>query len=220
MAKKEKDKKMVVFGKFFKTKMGAFKDILVILGKSEEVRKIDKEYQKRKLLGPWGLEEVARLYKGFPNDELKKIAWEYCQEKLMPGIREIVAELKRKGFLVGGLSSNPQFIMDTLKEILLLDFSRGTQLEFKDGIATGRIQEKVDRYTKAKILRDLKKEYKLRSENIIVFYGSITDLPMAKEAGIFIGFNPEEENIGDIARIISTNANLRKIFFGKSKTKT
>lgn len=209
-----KNKKLIVFCKFFKSKMGAFKDILIYFGKEKEVVKIDKEYQKRKILGPWGLEKVAQLYRGISEKKLKEIAFDYCQKKLMEGMREIVVKLKERDFIVGALSSNPQFIMDTLKEILPLDFSEGTQLEFKNGIATGKIQKKVDRYGKAEILREKKKKYKIVKENVIVFGGSITDIPMVKEAGVFIGFDAEKETIGDVTRMIVFNKEVLKIFCG------
>jgi phosphoserine phosphatase len=191
--------------------MGAFKDILVLLGKKKEVVKIDKKYQKIKFIGPWGLEKVAELYRGISEEKLKELAFDYCQKKLMKGMKEIVVDLKKKGFIVGALSSNPQFLMDTLKEILPFDFSEGTQLEFKNGKATGKIKKKVDRYRKAEILKEKREEYKIKKENTIVFGGSITDIPMVKEAGVFIGFDVEKETIGEVARMIMSNKDLLKI---------
>lgn len=214
--KKRETKKLVIFTTLFRSKMGGIKDLLIILGKEKEVKKIHSEFRRRKIFGPWGLKEVVKLYKGFSEDKLRAVALDYCRQNLLSGMREAAAELKKKGFLIGVLSSNPQFMMDVLKEILALDFAIGTQLEFKKGIATGRIQKEVNRYTKAKILRMKRKEYEIDKENVIVIgRSSVTHLPMAKEAGISIGFHPEEENIVDITRIIATDKNLRKIFFGE-----
>jgi len=211
-----KVKKMIIFGTLFASKMGGIKDLLVLLGKEKEVKEIEKEYQRRKIFGPWGLKELAKLFKGFSEDELRRKALDYCQQNLLNGIREAAIELKKKGFLVGVISPNPQFMMDVLKEILLLDFAEGTQLEFKEGVATGKIQREINRYTRAEILKIKRKEYGVAKKNVIIIArSSITHLPLAKESGIFIGFNPEEENINDIARLIVTNDNLRKIFFGK-----
>jgi phosphoserine phosphatase len=214
--RKKKTKKLVIFTTLFESKMGGIKDLLAILGKEKEVERIHSEFQRRKIFGPGGLKKVVQLYKGLSEDKLRRISLAYCQQNLLPGIREAVTELKKKGFLVGVLSSNPQFMMDILKETLSLDFAIGTQLEFKRGIATGRIQKEVNRYTKAKILKMKRKEYKIDKENVIVIgRSSVTHLPMAKEAGISIGFNPEEENIADITGVIATDKNLRKVFFGE-----
>jgi len=201
----KEDKKLVVFGTLFRSKMGAIKDILVLLGKEKEVKEIDAEYEKRKLLGPWGLKELAKLYFGFSENELKKISFEYCQRNLLAGIRELAIELKKKGFLIGVLNSNPKFILDCLKWIFPLDFAFGTQLEFKKGIATGEIKEEFTRYKKVEVLKRIIKEYRLKRENVIfVEKSTITQLPMAREAGVVIGFDPEKESFEDVARIILT----------------
>lgn len=199
----KEDKRLIVFGTLFKSKMGAIKDILVLLGKEKEVKEIDAEYEKRKLLSPWGLKELAKLYFGFSKNELKKISFEYCQKNLLPGLKELVIELKKKGFLIGVLSSNPEFILDCLKLILPLDFVFGTQLDFQNGIATGEIKEEFTRYKKAEVLKRIIKKYGIKKENVIfVGKSTITQLPIAKEAGIAICFDPEKESFEDIAEII------------------
>lgn len=212
--KKKKVKKMVIFGTLFKSEMGGIKDLLVLLGKEKEVGKIDKKYQKRKFFGPWGLKELVRLYQGFSEYQLREITFDYIQENLLDGLREIIITLKEKGILAGVISSNPQFILDVLKEILPLDFAIGTQLEFKEGIATGKIQKEVNRYVKTAILREKRKEYGVARKNTIII-GRLfpAHLPMSKEAGTYIAFDPMKETIGDIARMIITNRNLNKIAF-------
>lgn len=210
--KRLKAKKMVIFTTLFESKMGGIKDLLVILGKEKEVRKIDREYQRRKLLGPWGLKELAKLYRGISEDELQKVALEYWQKKLLKGLEEAIKILKERGFVVGALSSNPQFMLDILKERLPLDFVIGTELEFKEGVATGRIQREVNRYTKAKILKMKRKEYKVKPENVITIgRAAVFHLPIARESGIFIGFDPQKETIEDITRMVVVNKKLRKI---------
>ena len=77
-------------------------------------------------------------------------------------MKEFIKELKKRDFLIGAISANPQFVMDVLTEILPLDFSEGTKLEFKDGIATGKIKRKIDRYIKAEILKEKRKKYGLK----------------------------------------------------------
>lgn len=195
--------------------MGGIKDLLLGLGK-KEVIDIDKEYQWRKLFGPWGLDELAKLYQGFTEEKLKVLSFDYYLEYALPGMREFVFALKEKGFLIGVVNSNPQFMMDSLKEHLPIDFAIGTQLEFKDGIATGRIQKEVNRYTEAEILKQKRKEYDLDKENVITLgRSSITHLPIAKESAIYIGFDPTKDTLKEITRIILTKPELQKIFFRK-----
>jgi len=159
-----------------------------------------------------GLKELAKLYRGFPEDKLRKIALNYCQKYLIGGAKEFIKELKKRGFLIGAISANPQFLMDALIKILLLDFSEGTKLEFKDGVATGKIKREVDRYIKAEILKEKREKYGLKKENIIVIGDSVTNLPMVKEAKVFIGFDGKKEDAGEICRTIITHEKLRDIF--------
>lgn len=206
-------KKLLVFdadGVLFNNTLGGFKEILALLGKKEEMKKIDEEYQRRKFAGPWGLKQLAKLYRGFSEEKLKNIAQEYCQFNLMRGTKELVREIKNRGYFAGALSSNPQFLMNTLKELLGLDFSQGTVLEFKDELATGRISRKVDRYEKAEILKKEMKNFALEKERVIVIGNSLTDIPMAQEAGKFIAFNVKEEARKE-ADVIIEEKDLRKI---------
>lgn len=213
MREKEK-KKMVIFTTVFASKMGAIKDLLVVLGKEKEAREIDREYQIRKFFGPWGLGELANLYRGFSEYELREAALDYCQQNLLKGLREFSSGLREKGFLIGALSSDPQFMMDVVKEILSLDFIAGTELEFKKGRATGKMQKEVNRYTKAEIIRIKTEEHALAKENVITIGRScVAHLPMARESGVFIGFDPVKETIGDVARMIIAHKDLSKIGF-------
>jgi len=202
------EKKLIVFdvdGVLLDNRMGGFKDILIISGKIDEVQRLDKIYQKRKHFSPWGLKELAKLYKGLSEEELRKMALNYCCETLRKGAKEVLERLKEKGYLMGALSSNPQFVMDALSKILPLDFSGGTRLKFKNGIATGGIQKKIDRYGKAKILEKIIKNYRLKKKNVIVVGDSITDLPMAEKAGAFIAFYPKENIVKEKANKIVRN---------------
>lgn len=210
---KKNNTKLIVFdvdGVLLDNKMGGFKDILVLLGKEKEVQRIDEEYQRKKFTGPWGLKELADLYQGFSKDKLKKVAFNYCKQNLMKGARKTLEELKKKSYLVGALSSNPQFVMDVLSEILPLDFCEGTRLEFEGGIAIGRILKKVDRYRKAEILKEKIKQFGIKKKNVTMVGDSLTDLPMIEEAGLFIAFNAKEE-VKEKADIIVDRKDLKEI---------
>ncbi len=212
--KKKNIKKMVIFGTLFKSKMGGVKDLLVILDKEKEVKEIDKEYQKRKILGPWGLKKLAKLYQGTSLVQLKEVSLNYIQKNLLKGLKDMIIALKSRNIIVGVISANPQFMLDALKEVLPLDFALGTQFEFKEGVATGKIQKEVNRYTKAVILKEKRKEYGVTVKNTIII-GELfpSHLPMTKEAGTYIAFNPVKETIRDIARMIVMDKNLNKTIF-------
>lgn len=213
--KQQKNKKLIVFTSVFKSEMGGIKDLLAGLGK-KEVFDIHKEYTRRKFFGPWGLKELAQLYQGFSEKDLKKISYDYYLEYALLGIKEFISQLKEKGFLIGLLSANPQFMMDVLKENLFVDFSIGTQFEFKKGKATGRIKKEVNRYLKVKLLEEKIKEYGLKKENVVTIGRvSVSHLPIVKASGCFIGIDPACDNLSEIKKYFRNHSYLRRLFSDK-----
>ena len=97
-------------------------------------------------------------------------------------------------------------------QVIPFDFAAGTNLEFKRGIATGKIKKEVNRYTKADILKKKQKEYGATKQNTIII-GRLfpAHLPMTNQMGIYIGFNPTKETIENITEMIRTNEKLEKI---------
>lgn len=213
MKKKKERKKLLVFGVdgvLLDNRLGGFKDILEILGKEIEVKILDDEYKKRMFYGPWGLEKLTNLYQGFSEEKLRKVAHNYCKKNLMSGVKELLKYAKNKGYRIGALSSNPQFMMRELGKILGLDFSEGTKLEFIGGVATGKISRKVDRYIRTQILKEKMKKFDLRKKDVIVIGGSITDLPTAELGGLFIAFWALED-IKEKADIVIEKKDLREV---------
>lgn len=205
--------KLIVFdadGVLLNNKKGGFKEILILLGKKKEVLAIDREYQKRKHLGQWGLKELALLLKGFSKETLVKISKDYCMKKQVIGAQETISKLKEKNYIIGSISSNPKFVMDSLKKIFKLDFFRGNELEFRKGIATGKIVKKVDRYIKAEILKEKMVQYRVKKSNVVVVGDSLTDLPMAELAGTFIAFHAQKE-IREKANRVIEKKDLREV---------
>ncbi len=208
-----KMKKLIVFdvdGVILDNKIGAFKEILVFLGKEKQARRIDEEYQKRKLVAPWGLEQLAQLYKDVPQEKLKRLTLNYCQDNLMKGAERCFIKLKKRRYMAGALSSNPQFVMNVLSEMFSLSFAEGTKLEFKEGVATGKIVRPVDRHVKAQLLKEKMDKLYFEKQKTIVVGDSITDIPMAEKAGLFIAFNPKEE-IKEKANIVVKEKDLSQI---------
>jgi phosphoserine phosphatase len=151
-------------------------------------------------------------FKGLSENELNSVALDYVRETLRPETRECLRALKIRGFIIGAISSNPQFVLDVLTGILSLDFAEGNRLEFRGGKSTGKINRKVDRYVKAEILKGKMRKYATERKDVIVVGDSITDLSMAELAGTFIALHPEEDAVKSRADSIIKNFNtlLRK----------
>ncbi|MCD6232843.1 haloacid dehalogenase-like hydrolase [bacterium] len=197
--------KLIVFdvdGVLISTQLGASKDILVNLGKKKEVECLDREYQRRKKKGPFGMEKLIRLYKGFAKKQLQEESLKYCQSHLMKGAKRCLEKLKGNGWRLGALSSNMQFVMNTLLMILPLDFAEGTKIKFEREVSTGEILRVVTRYEKAEILERKVKNYGVKKENVVVVGDSITDLPMGEKSGFFVAFQPKSDIVKEKADLV------------------
>jgi phosphoserine phosphatase len=205
--------KLIVFdvdGTLIDTGIGSFKDIGMMLGKDKEIKEHAAEYEKRKHLGPWGLEELAMIFKGIDEKEIKRLAEKIVKEKLMSGAKETILKLKEKGYLLVSYSSSPIWIMKVLKQEFGFQDVCGNVLEVKDGKITGRLLGKVDRYVKAERLKKFMKENKISKENTFIVGDSVTDLPMA-EHGHFIAFNCKKQEVRKKAEYIIDKKDLREI---------
>jgi len=206
-------KKLIVFdvdGTLIDTKIGSFKDIGVILGKEAEIKAHTKEYEKRKHLGPWGLEELAAIFSDVKEEEMKKSAEKIVKEKLITGVKETILKLKEKGYVIVSYSSSPIWIMDALKQEFGFEEVCGNVLEVKDRKITGKLLEKVDRYVKAERLKKFMDANSIAKENTFVVGDSVTDLPMA-EHGHFIAFNCKKQAVREKAEHIVDKKDLREI---------
>ena len=168
---------------------GGFIKLAKKFGHTKEVEKIHKEYLKRKKYGPWGLERLASLVKDNSYDKAKRVAEKF---PLVKGAKEVIKELKKRNYIVAAFSSSPTVILEVLQKKLNINYVSGNVLEVKNGRFTGRFTKKVDRYQKANELKKLVKKLSIRRKDVYVIGDSITDIPMAREAGTFIVFNPKD----------------------------
>lgn len=205
--------KLVVFdvdGVLIDTKIGSFKEIGILLGKKKAVREHAEEYERRKQLGPWGLEELAMIFKGIEEKKAKKAAKEIIDKQLMPGTEETMHELMEKRYKIVSYSSSPIWIMHVLREKFNFMDICGNTLEVKNGIITGKLLEKVDRYVKAEQLKRFIAENKISKENIFIVGDSVSDLPMA-ELGRFIAFNSDNQTVKEKAEFVVDKKDLREV---------
>lgn len=205
---------LVIFdvdGVLIDTDKGSTKDILVQLGKEKEVEGIHQEYLRRKDAGPWGLKELMALFEGYSYDEVMEVSRLYCASHLMLGASETVRELKKRSYEVGSITSSIDVITRVLQEMVPLDWIEGTKLEWNDGIGTGSMTRKIDRYTKRDILSDYMQRQSISKEDVIIIGDSITDVPIAECAGKVIAFNATDTPMLERADIRIVEKNLSQI---------
>lgn len=205
--------KLVVFdvdGVLIDTKIGSFKEMGILIGKEKEIKEHAEEYERRKHLGPWGLDELAMIFKGIEEKKAKKAAKEILDKQLMLGTEETINELLKRRYKIVSYSSSPIYIMQALREKFSFVDICGNTLEVKNGIITGKLLEKVDRYAKAERLEKFIAENKISKENLFIIGDSITDLPLS-ELGRFIAFNSDNQEVREKAEFVVDKKDLREV---------
>ncbi|MDP6293816.1 MAG: HAD-IB family phosphatase [Candidatus Woesearchaeota archaeon] len=193
--------KLVVFGcngVLLQHSIGAFKLLAEMAGKEDEMQSLHEEYEKKKQEGPYGLTQLAQLFKGVPENQLRDYATSIVQQRLQPQARTVINQLKSQDIIVACFSANPKIVMDSLQQELMFDEYCGTQLEFYDGQCTGKILQKVDRNIKAARVTQLMTKHNMLPKDVMIVGHTVSDLPMANH-GQFYAIDPHEENVKEQA---------------------
>ncbi len=169
------------------------------LGKEKEMLEQKQEYDKIKQEKPWGLDNLAKLYKGVSEQEINKLSKKIVKEKINPDAKEIISKIKEKGYTVVIYTSELINISDALKKELDLDEVYGNVLEFKNGVATGKLKEKVDRYDRVEKIKQFIEKNNLSKKDVYIVGESVTAIPSAK-LGTMIAFNSDCDELNNIAQ--------------------
>ncbi len=172
--------------------------LLIELGKEKEMLEQQQEYDKVKHEKPWGLENLAELYKGVSEGDIDEKSEKIVKEKIKPDAKEIISKIKEKGYTVISYTSELINISNALKKEIGLDEVYGNVLEFENGIATGKLKEKVDRYDRVKKIKEFIGKNNLSKEDVYIIGESVTAIPSA-ELGTLIAFNSNCEELNNIA---------------------
>ena len=153
---------------------------------------------------------IATLLKGKSINELIEIS-ERIQ--IIEGTKEIIAELKKRGYIVGIISDSYDCITNHIKNKLGMDFSLSNELEFSKSICTGEVKipsflfsrpESLCKHTlcKTNAMLNVLNKYQIKRENTIAIGDSMNDLCMIKEAGLGIAFCSKDDLVNHYADVI------------------
>ncbi|MFN7182484.1 MAG: HAD-IB family phosphatase [Planctomycetota bacterium] len=139
---------------------------------------------------------IAKLFKGLGIEQLRQVV-----EKipLVGDIYEVVAELKKRGYVVGIISDSYDFITNYIKNKIGADFSLANELEFSNAIATGEV--KIPSFflrtnksycnhiiCKSNAMVYIAELYQIPLSSIIAVGEGENDICMIKAAGIGVSF--------------------------------
>ncbi|MBO9567271.1 MAG: phosphoserine phosphatase SerB [Cellulomonas iranensis] len=113
-----------------------------------------------------------------------------AEAELTPGARELVAELRRRGWPVGLVSGGFVEVVAPLAAGLGIELVHANRLEVRDGRLTGRVDGPVvDRAAKATTLADYARRTGIPLERTIAIGDGANDLDMLAAAATGVAFN-------------------------------
>lgn len=180
------------------------------IGKKQEMLEHQAYYYKVRTKKPWGSEEFAKMFQGIKQETLMEKAREIVKKTLIKGAKPFIKTLKEKDYYIVFYSTDPLEIALALQEELGLDDAYGTVFEYKEGICSGKLKQKFDRYDRAEKIKKLVEENKLKRENVVIVGDSITALP-SKPYGKLIAFNTKYKELKKEADFVVEGKSLMKI---------
>lgn len=132
---------------------------------------------------------------------------------VVDGTKEVIDELKQRGYLVGIISDSYDCITNHLKNKLGMDFSLANELEFSKSVCTGEVRipsflvngpSSICKHSlcKTNAMLSMLEKYNIKKENSIAIGDSAGDLCMIKEAGLGIAFCSKDELVNHYADIV------------------
>lgn len=132
------------------------------------------------------------------------------------GTKEIVLELKGRGYIVGIISDSYDCITNHVRIKLGMDFSLSNELEFSKSICTGEVKipsflfhksSSLCKHSlcKTNALLSILAKYNIKKENCIAIGDSMNDLCMIKLAGLGIAFCSKDELVNHHADVVISN---------------
>lgn len=162
---------------------------------------------------------IATLLKGKTINELIEVA---DSIPIVYGTKEIVLELKNRGYIVGIISDSYDCITSHIRIKLGMDFSLSNELEFSKSTCTGEVKIPSFMFSspnssckhtlcKTNALDSILSKYNIQRENCIAIGDSLNDLCMIKEAGLGIAFCSKDELVNHYADIVISNPTFTEL---------
>lgn len=141
---------------------------------------------------------------------------------IVQGTKEIIAKLKKRGYIVGIISNSYDCITNHVKNKLGIDFSLSNELEFSKNICTGEMrlpsffvsnEKSLCKHAicKTNAMLKLLDQFNIQRENTIAIGDSMNDLCMIKESGLGIAFCSKDELLNHHADLVIKEPSFSKL---------
>lgn len=156
-------------------------------GSREAVAEVTERAMRGELDFAESLRERVATLAGTPESVFAET---YSRVRLTPGIKELIAEVHRRGGKVGVVSGGFHEVLDPLAKDLALDFWRANRLEVVDGVLTGRtVGPIIHAAAKAEALQEWATDSDIALSATVAIGDGANDLEMMQVAAIGVSFN-------------------------------
>ncbi|MCP8316153.1 MAG: haloacid dehalogenase-like hydrolase, partial [archaeon] len=159
------------------------------LGIGMKIREIYKDVVMGLKNFSQAVNESLKLFIGLKESDVSPILNDV---PLMAGAEKTVKALKKKGFILGTISTGAsQYFVDVLKHRLNLDFALGTGVKVKNGIFTGIAPPIIGMKNKDYYFVKIAKKYGCNLSECIAIGDDVSNVSLFKKVGLGIAFNTD-----------------------------
>jgi len=150
----------------------------------------------------------ASLWRDLPLERIKEIIRDI---PYVDGAKDVLATLRRSGLKVVLLSAGLSLVTERIENDVGVDYSLANELIVKNGFLTGGVKVKVPFDAKLSVLRRLLRRFGVSMAECAAVGDDETLIPLFKEVGLGIAFNPHSERVKMSARFVVKGNDLRDI---------
>ncbi len=172
-----------------------------------------KEHRKQFFSGKIDYQQWADLdvglWKNTPIENLNKIVQKI---KLRPNVEKVVRELKERDLYLIILSSGLSFFADSVKNQFQFDLAIANSPKIsEEGKLTGEIDVEVSYDDKHLVLQKVLTSHNIKLNECIAIGDGENDIPLFKEVGFSIAFNPINEEVANSATEVVRTGDLLEV---------
>lgn len=177
-------------------------------GVQEEVETLIRQWEESSSSPSPYHHKAVSLLKGLAYSDATDVAENL---PIMPGAEEVVRILKDRGLKMAVITSGYHVTTGKLVEKLGIDYAFANELLFENGVATGKMIEKVgDATAKVRALEKVASLEGITLDQCIVVGDGVNDLLMMKKAGLGIAFNGDPK-LRQVVDVVVEGKDLRRI---------
>jgi phosphoserine phosphatase len=179
-----------------------------LLGTEGGSKESEKLYFSGKISWQEWAERDARLWAGA---SLEKISNASKRIPLNPGAVKAVKTLQKAGYEVVIISAGLMPIARAVADRLGISRAFANELVDDGEALTGEVKTWVSASNKHEVLRGLLEEMKLEPHQVVAVGDDFSMIPLFREVGLSIAFNPMDSSVGESAKIVVKDRDLSSV---------